>query len=180
VTEAKRKVKLIRKNLEAALARQKSYHDKRRKPLRFEVGDFVCLKVSPTKGVQRFGVKGKLAPHYIGPYEIIEACGPVAYKLKLPPKMSAIHNVFHVSQLKKCVRLPTEVIAEPELEIEPDLSYQEYPSKVLDCKERSTRAKSIKMYKIQWSNHSKEEATWETEEFLRSNFLDCLPKEIGT
>jgi hypothetical protein len=74
------------------------------------VGDFVYLKVSPTKGVQRFGIKGKLAPHYIGPYEIIEACGPVAYKLKLPPKMSAIHNVFHVSQLKKCVRLPTEII----------------------------------------------------------------------
>jgi hypothetical protein len=138
------------------------------------------LKVSPSKGVQRFGIKGKLAPCYIGPYEIIEACGPVAYKLKLTPKMSVIHNVFHVSQLKKCVRLPTEIIAELELEIEPDLSYQEYPSKVLVCKERSTQAKSIKMYKIQWSNHSEEEATWETEEFLCSNFPDCLPKEIGT
>jgi hypothetical protein len=100
-------------------------------------------------------------------------------KLKLPPKMSAIHNVFHVSQLNKCVRLPTEIIAEPELEIELDLSYREYPSKVLDCKERSTRAKSIKMYKIQWSNHSEEEATWETEEFLHCNFPDCLPKEVG-
>jgi hypothetical protein len=77
VTEAERKVKLIRKNLEAAQARQKSYHD-RRKPLQFEVRDFVYLKVSPTKGVQRFGIKGKLAPHYIGPYEIIKACGPVA------------------------------------------------------------------------------------------------------
>jgi hypothetical protein len=144
------------------------------------VGDFVYLKVSPTKGVQRFGIKGKLAPHYIGPYEIIEACEPVAYKLKLPSKLSAIHSVFHVSQLKKCVRLPTKIIAEPELEIEPDLSYQEYPSKILDCKERSTRAKSIKTYKVQWSNHSGEEATWETEEFLRSNFPDCLPKEAGT
>jgi hypothetical protein len=144
------------------------------------VGDFVYLKVSTTKGVQRFGIKGKLAPRYIEPYEIIEACGLVAYKLKLPPKMSTIHNVFHVSQLKKCVQLPNEIIAEPELEIEPDLSYQEYPSKVLDCKERSTRAKSIKMYKIRWSNHSEEEATWETEEFLCSNFPNCLPKGIGT
>jgi hypothetical protein len=138
------------------------------------------LKVSPTKGVQRFGIKGKLAPHYIGPYEIIEACRPMAYKLKLTPKMSAIHDVFHVSQLKKCVRLPTEIITEPEVELEPDLSYQEYPSKALVCKERSTWAKSNEMYKIQWNNHSEEEATWETEEFLRSNFPDCLPKGIGT
>jgi hypothetical protein len=78
VSEAERKVKVIRKNLEAAQARQKSYHDKRRKPLQFEVGDYVYLKVSPTKGVHRFGTKGKLTPRYIGPYEIIEACGPVA------------------------------------------------------------------------------------------------------
>jgi hypothetical protein len=130
--------------------------------------------------VHRFGIKGKLAPRYIGPYETVEACGLVAYKLRLPPKMCGIHNVFHVSQLKKCVRLPTDIIAEPEVEIEPDLSYQEYPSKVLDFKERSTWATSIKMYKVQWSNHSKEEATWETEGFLRSNFPDCLPKGIGT
>jgi hypothetical protein len=167
VLESERKVKVIRKNLEAAQARQKSYHDKRRKPLQFEVGDYVYLKVSPTKGVQRFGIKGKLAPRYIGSYETIEACGPVAYKLKLPPKMSAIHNVFHVSQLKKCIRVPTEVITESDIEIEPDLSYQEHPSKVLDCKERSTRAKTIKMYKIQWSNHTEEEATWETKDYLR-------------
>ena len=79
------------------------------------------LKVSPTKGVQRFGIKGKLAPHYIGPYEIKETCGPVAYRLKLSPHMSAVHDVFHVSQLKKCVRLLTEVLSEPELEIEPYL-----------------------------------------------------------
>jgi hypothetical protein len=123
VLEAKRKVKIIRKNLEVAQVRQKSYHDKRRKPLQFEVGDHVYLKVSPTKGLQRFGIKGKLAPRYIGPYEIIEACGPMAYKLKLPPKMFVIHNVFHVSQLKKCIWLPTEVIIEPDIEIEPDLSY---------------------------------------------------------
>jgi hypothetical protein len=105
------------------------------------VGDHVYLKVSPTKGVQRFGIKGKLAPRYIGPYEIIETCGPVAYQLKLSPHMSAIHDVFHVSQLRKCVRIPTEVLPEQKLEIEPDLSYQEHPVKILDQKERSTRAR---------------------------------------
>jgi hypothetical protein len=141
VLEAEDKVRVIKKNLEAAQARQKSYHDKRRKPLQFEVGDQVYLKVSPTKGVQRFGIKGKLAPRYIGPYEIEETCGSVAYQLRLPPHMSTVHNVFHVSQLKKCVCLPMEVLSEPELEIEPDLSYQEHPVKVLDQKERSTRAK---------------------------------------
>jgi hypothetical protein len=93
--------------------------------------------------------------------------------------MSAIHDVFHVSQLRKCVRLLTVVLPKPELEIEPDLSYQEHPIKILDQKERSTRARSIRMYKIQWSNHSEEEATWETEDFLRSRFPDFLPKGIG-
>jgi hypothetical protein len=117
VSEAERRVKVIRKNPEVAQAKQKSYHDKRRKPLQFEVGDYVYLKVSPTKGVQRFGINGKLAPCYIGPYETIEPYGPVAYKLKLPPKVSVIHNVFHVSQLKKCIRLPTEAITEPDVEI---------------------------------------------------------------
>jgi hypothetical protein len=179
VLEAEEKVRVIKRNLEATQARQKSYHDKRRNPLQFEVGDHVYLKVSPTKGVQRFGIKGKLAPRYIGPYEIKEICGPVAYQLKLPPHMSTIHDVFHVSQLWKCVRLPTEVLPEPELEIELDLSYQEYPAKVLDRKERSTRARSIQMYKIHWSNHT-EEATWETEDFLRSRFPDFLRKGVGT
>jgi hypothetical protein len=92
-------------------------------------------------------------------------------------------NVCH-PQYVPCIPievcLPTEVIAEPEVEIDLDISYQEYPSKVLDCKESSTRAKLIKMYKIQWSNHSEEEATWKIEEFLRSNYPDCLPKGIGT
>jgi hypothetical protein len=94
--------------------------------------------------------------------------------------MSAIHNVFHPSQLKKCIRLPTEVITEPDIEIEPDLSYQEHPSKILGCKERSTRAKMTKMYKIQWSNHTEEEATWKNEDSLRKYYPDCPLKEVGT
>ena len=136
VTEAEEKVRVIQANLKAAQSRQKSYFDKRRKPLQFEVGDHVYLRVSPTKGVQRFGVKGKLAPRYVGPYEIMEVCGPVAYRVRLPPQLSAIHDIFHISQLKKCVRVPTEIIEQQEILVEPDLSYVEYPLKVLDQKER--------------------------------------------
>jgi hypothetical protein len=180
VHEAEEKVKTIKKNLEAAQARQKTYHDKRRNPLWFQVGDHVYLKVSPTKGVQRFGIKGKLAPRYIGPYEIMEACGPIAYKLKLPSKLSTIHNVFHISQLKKCVRVLIEVLIEPEVEIEPDLTYQEQPIKVLDHRSRSTRSQTLKMYRVKWSNHTEEEATWETEDFLSKNYPEFLSKSVGT
>ena len=138
VTEVEEKVRVIQANLKAAQSRQKSYFDERRKPLQFEVGDHVYLRVSPTKGVQRFGVKGKLAPHYVGPYEIMEVCGPVAYRVRLPPQLSAIHDIFHISQLKKCVRVPTEIIEQQEILGEPDLSYVEYPIKFLDKKERGT------------------------------------------
>ena len=114
--------------------------------------------MSPTRCVQRFGVKGKLSPRYVGPYEIIEECGPVAYRLRLPSRLADIHNVF-LSQLKKCVRVPTEIIDQQEILVEPDLSYTEYPLRILDQKERGTRRKVVKMYKIQWSHHTKEEAT---------------------
>jgi hypothetical protein len=106
VKDAKEKVEVIRENLKLAQMRQKSYHDKGTTPRHYEVGDYVYLKVSPTKGVQRFGVKGKLAPRYIGPYEIIEICGPVAYRIRLPDRFAAVHNVFHVTQLKKGVKVP--------------------------------------------------------------------------
>ena len=124
--------------------------------MQFNVGDHVYLRVSPTKGVQRFGIKGKLVPRYIGPYEIIEAYGLVAYRLRLPSQLAAIYNVFHVSQLKKCIRVPTEIIEQQEIFGEPDLSYDENPIKILD-------RKVVKMYKIQWNHHTEEEATWETE-----------------
>ena len=89
----------------------------RRDPLQFKVGDFVYLRVSPTRGVQRFGIKGKLAPRYIGPFEIIETCGPVAYRIRLPSQLAAIHDVFHISQLKKCIKVPTEIIKPQDIEI---------------------------------------------------------------
>ena len=125
-----------------------------------------------------FGVKDKLAPRYVGPYEIIEECGPVAYRLRLPSWLAAIHNVFHISQLKKCIRVPTEIIDQQELLVEPDLSYTEYPIKILDQKERGTRRKVVKMYKIQWSHHTEEE-TWETEDYLNRQYPGFLSFTSG-
>jgi hypothetical protein len=174
VVEAEDKVKVIQANLKTAQSRQKSYADKRRKPLQFQVGDFVYLRVSPTKGVQRFGIKGKLAPRYVGPFEILKVCGPVAYKICLPSQLAAIHDVFHVSQLKKCIKVPTEIIETTAIEIEPDLSYTEQPLQILDTKERATRRKTVKMYKILWNHHTEEEATWETESYLQQNFPNFL------
>ena len=143
------------------------------------VGDHVYLRVSPTRGVQRFGVKGKLAPRYVGPYEIIEECGPVAYRLRLPSRLAAIYDVFHISQLKKCVRVPTKFIDQQEILVEPDLSYVEYPLRILDQKERDTRRKVVKMYKIQWSHHIEEEATWETEDYLNRHYPGFLSFTSG-
>ena len=98
------------KNLKIVKSRQKSYADKKRRSVLFQAGDYVYMRVSPMKGVQRFGVKGKLAPRYVGPFLIIEQCGPVAYRLELPARLSAVHNSFHVSQLRKCLRVPEKVI----------------------------------------------------------------------
>jgi hypothetical protein len=130
--------------------------------------------VSPTRGVQRFGIKGKLAPRYVGPFQILEICGPVAYRLQLPPKLAAIHNVFHVSQLKKCISVSTEIVDIESIDIELDLSYKEHPIRILDTKGRSTRRATVKMFKIQWNHHTEGEATWETEDYLQKNFPDFL------
>jgi hypothetical protein len=148
VTKAEEKVKTIQNNLKAAQCRQKSYANLRRRPLQFQVGNFVYLWVSPTRGILRFGIKGKLAPRYIGPFEIIEVCGPIAYRLQLPPQLAAIHDIFHVSQHRKCVKVPTKIINPQAIKIEPDLTYTEHPIWVLDTKERSTRRETIKMFKI--------------------------------
>ena len=111
------------------------------------------------RGVHRFGVRGKLAPRYVGPYKILEWCGSVAYRLQLSDILSAAHNVFHVSQLKKCLRVPDEVVEIEALPLQPDLSYIEHPVKILVEKERVARNKVVKFYKVQWQNHSEDEAT---------------------
>jgi hypothetical protein len=98
----------------------------------------------------------------------------VAYRLRLPSQLATIHDVFHISQLKKCIKVPTEIIGQQAIEIEPDLSYVERPIQILDTKERVTRRKKIKMYKILWDQHTAEEATWETEDYLQKNFPEFL------
>jgi hypothetical protein len=142
--------------------------------LYFPVGDYVYLKVSPMKGISRFGVKGKLAHRYIGPFPILERYGPVAYRLQLPETLSAVHNVFHMSQLKKCLRVADRTIAVTDVALEPDLTYSKHPVRVLDQRDRTTRRKTLKFYKIQWNQHSEDEATWETQDFLERNFLGFL------
>ncbi|WVZ72599.1 hypothetical protein U9M48_021032 [Paspalum notatum var. saurae] len=117
VTQAEEQVRFIQENLKRAQSRQKSYSDRRRRPLVFKEGDHVYLQVSPMKGVHRFGVKGKLAPRYVGPFKISEKCGPVAYRLELPPRLAAVHDIFHVSQLKKCLRVPRKRSTHPEFRL---------------------------------------------------------------
>jgi hypothetical protein len=132
VTEAEDKVKQIQANILVVQSRQKSYADKRCRTMEFEVGDHVYLRVFPMKCVRRFGIKGKLAPHYIGPYAIIDKYGPLSYQVELPSKLSGVHNVFHVSQLKRCLKPPTDVDMEDTVPLEPDLTYKSYPIKILD------------------------------------------------
>jgi hypothetical protein len=120
--------------------------------------------------VNRFRVKGKLAPRYVGLFLILDRYGPVAYRLQLPETLSAVHNVFHVSQLKKCLRIPDRTIDVVDVALEPDLTYSEHPIRVLDRKDRVTLKRTLKFYKVQWNQHTEDEATWETQDFLEKNF----------
>ena len=122
-------------------------------------------------------MKGKLAPRYVGPFHIIERHGFVAYRLELPPSMSSIKDVFHISQLKKCLRVPTEATSVEELELQPDLSYTKHPIRILDEAEHKLRNCTIKMVKVQWSNHTEEEATWEREDQIRADYPELFTQE---
>jgi hypothetical protein len=124
---------MVRESLKVAQTRQKSYADKRRGDLSFEFGDFVNLKVSPMRGTRRFMVKE--TPRYVGPFKIIDCKGEVAYQLELPPQLSDVRDVFHVSQLKKCLRVPEEQLPMEELDLGGDLTYSERPVKIMDIAE---------------------------------------------
>nr|AAX95143.1 retrotransposon protein, putative, Ty3-gypsy sub-class [Oryza sativa Japonica Group]ABA92434.1 retrotransposon protein, putative, Ty3-gypsy subclass [Oryza sativa Japonica Group] len=165
---AEEKVKIIQERLRVAQSRHKSYADNCRRDLSFDEGDYVYLRVTPLRGVHRFHTKGKLAPRFVGPYKIVSRRGEVAYQLELPQSLAGVHNVFHVSQLKKCLRIPTEEANLEQIEVQEDLTYVEKPIRILEIDERRTRNRVIRFCKVQWSNHSEEESTWEREDELKS------------
>ncbi|XP_076930103.1 uncharacterized protein LOC143594749 [Bidens hawaiensis] len=144
--------------------RYKSYADVRPKPLEFEVGDMVLLKVSPWKGAIRFGKKGKLSPRYIGPFEVLERIGAVAYRLKLPLELGNIHDTFHVSNLRKCVANESLVIPHEEIKLDEKLKFVEEPLEVVDRQVKKLRRRQIPIVKIRWSSKRRPEFTWEVEE----------------
>jgi hypothetical protein len=154
---------MIRENLKVTQSRQKSYADKRRKDLSFKIRDFVYLKVSPMRGTRRFKVK------------IVDRKGEVAYQLELPHQLLDVHDVFHMSQLKKYLWVPEEQLPMEELDLGGDLTYSERPIKILDMAEWVTHSEVIKMCKVQWSHDTEDEATWEHEEELGADYPELFP-----
>jgi hypothetical protein len=174
IEEVEEKVRLIKDRLKIAQSRQKSYADNKRREVTYEAGDKAYLRVSPLRGVKRFGIKGKLAPRFIGPFKVLSRKGEVAYELELPAILLVLHNMFHVSQLKKCHPEMSDTplndtIPLEEVKLESDLTYEEKPIKILETAQRNTRTKTIKFCKVQWDHHTEEEATWEREETLRED-----------
>ncbi|GJU43001.1 putative reverse transcriptase domain-containing protein [Tanacetum coccineum] len=169
VHETTEKIVQIKHRMQAARDRQKSYADVRRKPLEFQVGDRVMLKVSPWKGVVRFGKRGKLNPRYIGPFKVLAKVGTVAYRLELPQQLSRVHSTFHVSNLKKC--LSDEPLAVPldEIHIDDKLHFVEEPVEILDREVRKLRRSRIPIIKVRWNSKRGPEFTWEREDQFREN-----------
>ena len=161
---------MIREILKVATNRQKSYADIKRKDVRYEIGENVFLKVSPRKKVMRFGRKGKLSPKFIGLYEMIEKVGPVAYRLALPLKLEKIHNVFHVSMLRRYRSDPLHVVSSETIALRLDLTYEEEPVEILAREVKELRNRRIPLVKVLWRNHKTEEATWESEEVMRHQY----------
>jgi hypothetical protein len=125
--------------------------------------------------MRRFKVKGKLSPRFIGPFKILKRVVAMAYQLDLPTHLADVHDVFHVSQLKKCLRIPKEQLPMEELSVQDDLTYTEYPIKIIDTLTQVTRNKVIKMCRVQWSHHGEDEATWEREDELQAEFPHLFP-----
>jgi hypothetical protein len=172
IRETTEKVAMIRERILAAQIRQKSFADKRRRPLVFEVGDLVMLKVSPMKGVKHFRKKGKLAPRFVGPVRIIGKVGKVSYQVELPESLSGVHNVFHISMLRKHLRDEelSQVTDLSDLQLQPDFTTTEVPVRILAREDKRLRNKTIPLVKVLWQRHGVEEASWEREEDVRRDF----------
>nr|GEY01072.1 putative reverse transcriptase domain-containing protein [Tanacetum cinerariifolium] len=162
--ETTEKIVLIKQRLQAARDRQKSYADIRRKPLEFQVGDKVMLKVSPWKGVVRFGKRGKLNPRYIGPFKVLAKVETIAYRLELPQQLSRVHSTFHVSNLKKCLSDEPLAIPLDELHIDDKLRFVEEPVEIMDREVKWLRQSRILIIKVRWNSKRGPEFTWERED----------------
>ncbi|GKC99581.1 putative reverse transcriptase domain-containing protein, partial [Tanacetum coccineum] len=168
--ETTEKIVQIKERLKTARSRQKSYADKRRKPLEFKVGDWVLLKVSPWKGVVRFGKKGKLALRYVGPFEIVECVGPVAYRLKLSQELSCIHDTFHVSNLKKCLAESEVQVPLEEIDIDEKLRFIEEPIEIVERDVKKLKQRRIPLVKVRWNSRQGAEYTWEREDQFKTKY----------
>ncbi|GKC81100.1 putative reverse transcriptase domain-containing protein [Tanacetum coccineum] len=170
VLETTDKVVLIKEKLKAARDHQKSYADKRRKQLEFEVGDRVLLKVSPGKGIVHFRKKGKLAPKYVGPFKILERIGPVAYRLRLPEELSSVHDTFHLSNLKKCLADANFHVPLDEIKVDKTLRFVEEPVEIMDREIKKLKRKKIALVKVRWNSKCGPEFTWEHEDQMRIKY----------
>ena len=151
----------------------------RRRPLEFEVGDHVFLKVMPNRGVVRFGKRGKLSPRFIGPFQILERVGTVAYRLALPPSMLGVHKVFHVSMLRKYTPDPTHVVDWVQIEVDMDETFEEGQVRIVDSRDQVLRCKTMRLVFVLWRHHGMEESTWEREDTMRATY-PFLFRDEGT
>ena len=151
----------------------------RRRPLEFEIGDHVFLKVIPKMRVVRFGTCGKLSPRVIGPFEILERIGTVAYQLALPPSMLGVHEVFHVSMLRKYIPDPAHVVDCGQIEVDTDETFEEGPVCILDSRDQVLRRKTVRLVRVLWRHYGVEESTWEREDTMRATY-PFLFRDEGT
>ncbi|GJQ90716.1 putative reverse transcriptase domain-containing protein [Tanacetum coccineum] len=166
----------IKQRIQTARDRQKSYADLKRKPMEFQVGDKVMLKVSPWKGVVRFGKRGKLNPRYVGPFKVLKKVGAVAYKLELPQELSRVHNTFHISNLKKSYSDDPLVISLEGLQVDDKLHFVQKPVEIMDREVKKLRRSRVLIVKVQWNSRRGPEFTWEREDQFRKKYPHLFTK----
>ncbi|GJX13260.1 putative reverse transcriptase domain-containing protein [Tanacetum coccineum] len=176
VQETTEKIIQVKQRMQAARDRQKSYADLKRKPMEFEVGDKVMLKVSPWKGVVRFGKRGKLNPRFVGPFKVIKRVGDVAYKLELPEELSRVHNTFHVSNLKKCHADEPLAVPLDGLHFDDKLQFVEEPIEITDREVKRLKRSRIPLVKVRWNSKRGPEFTWEREDQFRKKYPHLFSK----